>query len=945
MKLFTGLFLVVCCAAAPPPPVVTNSTNITGNGITVTFPGKFAVEIGASDVANTGEYKGLAGMWDLKNDPDKKNNACGFYVGCDWLKLNWINTDTACSPQPQCRDRQGDGGSEFESPGALTMLEKNDVRTQVKYHFQMRRYGTDAVDCCISADKYFTMEYPDKVFVTTKISYSGADGMGPLTWKEVTMIPSVTWARAANEPARAGVPGVGPCEGPPLNRPATPSPWIVMWQDPASPVDRPKTWSLFSTDGTSAYPTSNDCNGAGNPGLPTPGLVSHCAVLGCATGGIDRTVPMKMNILWMASAADTYVYPYGAFPEWFPGGFRLEMEMEKFPPPLVAGTDVYSHHISYRVGDNGITSNAVAEEYSTEYRGVIAPTMTMGTVAGDDADVYHGFDQRGGAYVMTAGASGVSFTTSNVQHYPVFQVSNWGAAVPSTITVGGSSKSLGVDYIAAKSDPDTLLLQSLAGSVPDGTAWVIPITVAGGTCEATGTCFYVDSHPGTGPGSFAAPFGQADLLQPSDAVPGTAFQALHPGDTLYFRGGDYSTFGALAPGHSDHAYFSPVRSGTPGNPITISNYPSEGVTLKYGGGSNPNPLPVIGTPGYSYIRIMGFTVDVSTAQAVNGMFIGNDAIPSSNVEVGYNKIIGQLCTSCGPTNYDGIYAQNIQSAWIHHNDVSNFTLAGDCANGAGIKLYTLTDALLEKNLVHGNCIGIFDKDAGTSGSFNAFSGNFLTGNTQAQWAGSNQGVAQTDYLSDNVIDGSVIPVYSSVAGTVGANMEVHNNLFRGSPGVPFLQWGNTGVNITGLKQWNNIYLAGGANIPFQNTTQRIGGPPAIFSFLDYEVFDGPPQWNFNIYNFPPPTQLMSLADMRAAGYELPGHSFVDSPGNIFQDLVSYALKPPYNRNGRYGDTMGPKGISIAEIMDTRRYGPGARNLGLGIAPNFSGGVILSGSFR
>jgi hypothetical protein len=908
-----GAFPVVA-----PTPVVTSTVNTTGHGIKVNFPGRYAVEIGAGDLSNTGEYKGLAGLWDLKNNSTQQYNWCGLYVGCAWTKMDWTNADTT--------DRYPSGGSASESPGTVTLVENNALRVQVKYHFQMRRYGTDAVDCCLSADEYFTMEYPDKVYRTMKVSYTGADGLGPLKWNFFEMIPNNAWARASNEPTTvAGVlSGPAPCIGSLV--PATPSPWLFMWQDPPSPTDRPKTWSLYSTAGTSPYPPSNDCAGTGNPGLPTVGTVSHCTNVNCVGGGVNYQVPLKTNVLAMAGPVDTYVYPFGVSPQYFEGGIRMELGMQNVPSPLTTGTDVYSHYVSMRVGDNGITSNATAEEYATEYHGVVAPTMTTGTL-GTGTDVTNGFDLLKGAYVMTA-TSGVSFTTHNIQHYPVFQVVNWTAEVPSTITVGGSSKSLGAHYSAVKLDASTLLLQYLAASVPDATTWTINQTGTG-TCETTtGTCYYVDMHSGSGAGTFGDPFGLADLANPGDGAPGTAFQALQPGDYLYFRAGTYSAVGSSVIGYYDKPYFAPVRSGSSGNPITIKAYPGEAVTLTYAGGAYG--VPVIGSREFSYIRIIGFTVDVSNSASlaigVSGMQIGNAATPSSNQEIAYNKVIGGSCSLCSSVdaNYQAIMLQNTTSAWIHHNELGNFTATAfpGNTNAAGLKLYKDTNAIIEDNWVHDNCMGIFDKDSGTSGSYNTYRRNYLTANTIIQFIGANQGVPATHFIYDNVIDGALAPIWGSPAQVFGNNQEIHNNLFRGSNTAsltPFIEWGNAG-QVTNLKIWNNIEIANGTNVPIMNTTQTLAGPPsAIVAYSDQNVYDSAPTWFLNFYGSSP--QTLGVAGMQDNGFEK--HSFVIPVASLFVDQIAYVVKPPYTTNGRYGDTMGPKGIATATILDTSRYGPQA----------------------
>ena len=84
-----------------------------------------------------------------------------------------------------------------------------------------------------------------------------------------------------------------------------------------------------------------------------------------------------------------------------------------------------------------------------------------------------------------------------------------------------------------------------------------------------------------------------------------------------------------------------------------------------------------------------------------------------------------------------------------------------------------------------------------------------------------------------------------------------------------------------------------------------------------------PIYNFGSYAGSHTTY--SLSQFQAQGFELHA-SGTSSASNIFVDQVSYVLKSPWTTAGRYGDAVGPR-YSVAQILNTSRYGPGALSTG------------------
>jgi hypothetical protein len=933
-------------SVVPPAPALRTGLNAGGTAIQVNFPGKFVAQLGSGDNGLLEpDYHGLSGLWDAKNDSMLQYNFANLYAGAMWTKMNWKNADMS--------DRFTFGASGSESQGTVTVVEQNDLRVQLKYSFQIRAYGVSTPDCCLSMDQYFTFQYPDKVYRTSKLNYTGTDGNAPLTWSFLEYLPSVTWARYSNEPTSiAGWQARAACGGgdPSHVLPRTPSPWNFIYQDPTG-SNANKTYLLYTPVGTatSPYPLSNDCLGVGDPGLATPGVASHCAVAGCVTGGIDYTLPVAANMLWLTAPSTTFDYPALTF-QYFTGA-RTELGVPAPGGSIPAGTAVSTQYVSMRVGDNGVTSKATALEYVDEYTNLVAPTMSTGTVR-TGTDITNGFNYLGGAYALASSSGSIAFTTHNIQHYPVFEITGWSAAVPATITVGGVTKAIDTDYWAIKTDLTTLLLQ-YRGIVADGLAWVMGGT---GTCEATGggTCYYFDPTKVTsGTGTFIDPWGQADLPNPSVCAQ-TFTSSLNPGDILYFRAGTLH-YGGCASGHDTEPFIHPTMSGTSGHQITLKSYPGELMSWERISGTQHATGPYT----YSYVTISGMQFladnDGSPQFGGGGLRIGDTFGTAVGVEVSYNEVIGGSCTDplCGGFNHDGLFVVGLYGGWIHHNKVHGFTTTDtNHANSSGIKVYESTGVLIESNWTYANDAGIFDKDAsiGTpptptgTGCYNAstpctneFRYNWIQANiNNLVLIGNIQGGLLSMDVHDNVIDGSFQAMYQAVS-YFGINYTLNNNLFRQVYGY-MLGWGSSGV-LNGSNTWDNIAInatPGGTNNPIYTSSQLLTDTPAPITYFDYNIYSDNVSYQQNNGG-----TSFSMGTIQGSPYFLETHSHANvDMTTVFVDQISYVVKPPYTTNGRYGDMMGPKNIATSTILDSARYGP---QLGGGGSGSYYG--TFTGSFR
>lgn len=415
---------------------------------------------------------------------------------------------------------------------------------------------------------------------------------------------------------------------------------------------------------------------------------------------------------------------------------------------------------------------------------------------------------------------------------------------------------------------------------------------SGPICEATqGTCYYLAPASGSGSGTFDEPFGLDDLPRSDTSyceLSSTAFEALEPGDYLYFRAGQYEFAGCDGDYYAT-GYVRPARSGTAEAPITFSAYPGETVELTRVGGGQP----AMGNDGADYVRFIGFTVDFGL-----GRFGG------TGCEVAYNEIRGTYVDTSD--NHDGIRIENAVGIWVHHNVVRDVT--GNSQNSAGIKLYDTTDCLIEDNYIHGNTAGVFDKD---SGIHNTYRRNYLTGN-DTQWYGNNQDQVASPRIYENVIDGEVSLHYL----TNGA--EVHDNLIRGTTLAG--AWAGETWNS---HLWNNVVISHAGQVTAYYENQHAfstAEPDPHLRYMDYNVYDASPEYRFGEYSGNPST--FTLSGMQGMGFEL--SSQVAS--GVYQDEVSYQLTTTWQTAGRNGDAVGPD--DVASIIDVSRYGPSARPLGL-----------------
>jgi hypothetical protein len=444
---------------------------------------------------------------------------------------------------------------------------------------------------------------------------------------------------------------------------------------------------------------------------------------------------------------------------------------------------------------------------------------------------------------------------------------------------------------------------------------------------ATGTSYYVSPKSSRGSGTIDSPFGLPDLLTPELKI-GVAFRSLHPGDTLYFRGGDYHFSVPFVANAGDNQILYPENSGTVSAPITLRSYTGEIANLILDGDAGQ---PLLGTcvPTRNYIRFLGLKVTNNSVHDF-GLPYGTNSpaairMSGTGNEVGYCELVGATVTT-GDV-HAGIYVVDAYGAWIHHNDIHD--VIGATGNSTGILVYHGGHLLVEDNYFHDNTSGVSDKDGGKNGDgfhVSIYRRNYITGDirvpSNVAFSGNIQGNRSVFYVYDNVFDSTFN------IRTQNQNSQVYNNLFsriKGETGhgAVGMGMGHSGATLLyGLSYWNNIVFTPGRTFDAVATNYVplvATGPNATFSLFDYNVYTGTPWYEF------PDNVSYNWSTFKSFGYER--HTrVVSGPRDVYDDLKSYRLKARWQTAGRYGDAIGPR-FSIKTIKGASRYGPRALRSG------------------
>lgn len=419
---------------------------------------------------------------------------------------------------------------------------------------------------------------------------------------------------------------------------------------------------------------------------------------------------------------------------------------------------------------------------------------------------------------------------------------------------------------------------------------------------ALATDYYVAPRPGSGSGTAADPFGLEDLPQGNPGCRATMI--LQPGDTLYFKGGDYHLHGNPGRGGYPLPLLNPAQSGTATRPITLASAPGEEARLfDDDAGSNP----MLGTLDRHHVRIIGFTV----FRGVEWPAIR--VSQSQDVEVGYCRVIGKYVPTAD--NHDGIRLDSAERAWVHHCEVTG--VKGDGGNSAAVKLYHSKDTRIEDCFLHDCRTGFHDKMNGVGTIVRRCvlvdCEQVLVGNVAMGWDG------EADMTIEECVLGGPIVLMGLTRGT-----KIHDNLLFADNLADAIDPSQTQLEI-----WNNVVISPSPTLRVLDLRRtnwlKPGQPKSPVAYLDYNLYAtaaGPePQVVYALGQYSPPMQTLTFAAMRSQGLE--GHSRLIRGGrNAVLERDGSRVQARWAKAGREGDMPGPE--DIAALMRRDRFGPAAR---------------------
>ncbi|HMK28176.1 MAG TPA: hypothetical protein VK473_00730 [Terriglobales bacterium] len=504
----------VRAAIAPASYCGTSNTSVCGkeNGLSdywdAAFPGyvKFRYGRGAPNCGAAGAgCQGIYNFWDMKNDPN--------------LLYNMWTVDNGLFQHQWNEIKNADGSlrvHELKEPGGpdqiVTINEQNNVRMKWTQAGAAHAYGAAQYpsDPHIRITKTFvayrhgtgTGVGAGKIYTTTTFLYDGLDERGPLTINDGPYwYLDIGWWKIsgesdpANQNTRVGCAQL---------QPFTPSPFNNVYEAPGD--YRNKHWILVSANVSNNSPNSGErFSGSspcwnpsgpndGSPGQLPAGRVTRCTKpngpAGCASyPQPDSGIVLHTNYLQVSYESLCSYMPLGrGSAVYFEGGLRFNCHYGV--KPVAAGQPQTVRNAGF-IGDNGITTEAMANAFAAEYIGSAVHSVAAPRISGAS------FDPSEGYWLLSAAAAGAGFSpTGNTLHSPAFNLTEWNGEVPSTISVGGVTKNIDVDFVAAKRDANTLLLQALF-DIPAGSKIVLGPsrgTTSVGSCSnstSNGCCFAI----------------------------------------------------------------------------------------------------------------------------------------------------------------------------------------------------------------------------------------------------------------------------------------------------------------------------------------------------------------------------------------------------------------------------------------------------------------------
>ena len=351
--------------------------------------------------------------------------------------------------------------------------------------------------------------------------------------------------------------------------------------------------------------------------------------------------------------------------------------------------------------------------------------------------------------------------------------------------------------------------------------------------------FYVSpSASGSGTGSFSSPW----QLQVALSQPGS----VHPGDTIWLRGGTYS------------GTFTGYLVGTSSSPIIVRQYAGERAIID-GGNSNGSPIFVIAG---SYTWYWGF--EVMSSDPIRSTTISGSSPPGSAIPRGEGILIGQGTPHPGLKFINMIIHDARQgiSFWKEAQDSEiygcliyyNGWQAPDNGHGHGIyaQNQTGTKKITDTILYSGFSYGIHAYGSGTAyldnidiegtTTFNA--GNLYADGSNLLLGGESGNVAQNPILKNNYM-------YRSSGGTADFNLGYNGGCSNATVTNNYISNSTSFNNCAPTSMTGNTFygsIGGFTQSQYPSNTYYSSRPSGTQVFLRPNAYEAG-RANITIYNW------------------------------------------------------------------------------------------------
>ncbi len=381
--------------------------------------------------------------------------------------------------------------------------------------------------------------------------------------------------------------------------------------------------------------------------------------------------------------------------------------------------------------------------------------------------------------------------------------------------------------------------------------------------------------------------------QASDSNPGTEalpwrnpwrlnIQTLNPGDIVYVKAGTY----VMTPQSWtkwDCPTIHPRQSGTMAEPIVISTFPGDRVTLDIG---NQPGAPAIGVcQKYSadYINFNGFAVINAGYRGITIM--GSSSKPATGITV-QNMTVTQLpmgCTgaSCICDNTVGIRIENTANVLVKNNIIHDIRNLCNDNNANGIQIYFSANGIFENNEIYNTETGIYQKIA--SANAHTYRNNYIhhVSIEGMRLSGSDGQIDNSPTVYQTIIANT--PRGISYKTTVTQNnSSFYNNTIANYTGTCFE---TASAGSTNFKYYNNIcYRKGSASEEvLTRDSSNCSGVSGIVSIGNYNLFYRTTglQFRYGVYGCN--QTFTSLSDWQRSGHGLDQNS-IGGPASSFDPL-------------------------------------------------------------